>query len=279
MTTTFMASDIPVRRDRQTRGRGGAYWPVALIVPGMVAAGALASSIGPRRLPRHVRAGLSWTFAGASVLGFARWQLARLFTEKPTYELERRCGEMELRLYPELVQAETTVAEEDWDQALAEGSRRLAAYVFGANAQQEHISMTSPVLSSPADRNELEMISPLNARTAEGYTVAFLMPRERKLPSLPRPRDSRVTLRALPARRVCVLRRRGRFTCERLRAVESRLLALVERAGLCAISEPAFAAYDPPWTLSILRRFEIWVDVADGQPGQTTRRAAGRSRR
>lgn len=277
MTTAFMASDVADHRDRQPRGRGGAYWPALLIVPGMVAAGTLASNLGPRRLPRPLRVGLSWALAGASLLGFARWQLARLFTERPAYELEGSCGELELRRYPELVQAETTVAEEEWDQAVEEGFRRLAKYIFGGNAQREHISMTLPVLSSAAERAELEMSSPVAARTPEGYTVAFLMPRGSGLPALPPPRDSRVTLRALPARRVGVLRRRGRFTSERLRAEESRLLALVERAGLYPISEPAFAAYDPPWTLPPLRRSEIWVDVADARPGYTNCRAAGSS--
>lgn len=279
MTTTFMASGTSDHRDRQTRGRGGAYWPALLIAPGVVVAGALASNLGPLRLPHAVRVGLSWALAGASVVGFARWQLARLFTERPSYDLERRCGELELRRYPSLVQAETTVAEEDWELALEEGIRRLAAYIAGDNARREQLSITSPVLSSPAERNELEMISPATARTPEGYTVVFLMPSERDLPSLPAPRDSRVTLRALPARRIGVLRRRGRCTCERVRAEESRLWALVEHAGLSPISEPALAAYDPPWTLPMLRRFEIWVDVANAQVGHTGGRTAGRSSR
>jgi len=261
-------ADPPAKRGVLARSAG---------LPGMLAAGALASNLLAGRLPPRLRVGLSGVLAGVSVLGFARWQLGRLFTEKPAYELRGRCGELELRQYPQLVQAETTVAEEDWDQALAEGFRRLATYVLGGNAQREHVSMTSPVLCSPAERDELEMSSPVTTRTPEGYTVAFLMPRGRGLPGLPPPRDSRVTLRALPARRVGVLRRRGRFTSERLRAEESRLLALVEQAGLSPISEPAFAAYDPPWTLPVLRRSEVWVDVADAQRGQTSWRAAGRS--
>jgi hypothetical protein len=277
MTTTFMTREATAPREGQTLGRGVAYWPLALTLPGLVAAGALAYSIGPRRLSRPVRVRLSWALAGASALGVARWQLARLFTAIPSYQLERRFGELELRHYPRHIQAETTVAEEDWDQALAAGLRRLDGYMRGGNTGGEQLSMTWPILSSPAERDELEMSSPVTARTPEGYTLAILMPSERNLPSLPEPRDPRVTLRALPPRRVGVLRRSGRFTCERLRAEESRLLVLVERAGLVPISEPALARYDAPWTLPMLRRFELWVDVADARSDQTSPRTPGGS--
>lgn len=200
---------------------------------------------------------------GVTALGLARWQLTRLFTEKPAYQREGRFGELELRRYPCLVQAETTVVGEDWDEALSEGFRRLASYLFGGNAQHESLPMTAPVVSSPAGREELEMMSPLTStRRSEGYTVAFYMPRGRTLTTLPPPQDSRVSLRSVPSRRVAALRGRGRYTGERLRARESRLMALVEQAGLTPLSEPTFAAYDPPSTLPMLRRLEMWIEVA-----------------
>lgn len=260
MTTSFIeaTSELPGRRAR--RRRSVAYWPIALILPGALASAALASRAG--KLSSRVRASGLWALGGASALALARWQLLRFFIEKPTYVLESRIGKLEVRRYPAFVQAETILPGEDWDEALSEGFRRLKHYISAGNTGAEHIPMTAPVLSSPARRDELEMTSPVTARTSEGYTVAFLMPKDRDLSTLPAPRDARVSLRALPPRRVAALRHSGRVTGERLRVQESRLLSCVEQAGLIPISEPTFAAYDPPSTLPILRRLELWVQVA-----------------
>src|SRR5262245_23809470 len=110
-----------------------------------------------------MRRGRSWAWVwlgGAAVGGaaaIARWQLARLFTEHPKYQVEGRVGSLEIRRYAPRWVAETRI-EGSWDRALSEGFRRLAHYIFGNNHRGQ-------VNSRGTER--LPMTSPINVRRTE----------------------------------------------------------------------------------------------------------------
>ena len=208
------------------------------------------------------RKGLVRMLAGAIFLiGIIRWQFARLFTEQPRYIIDSSRGGVEIRRYSGRVVAETTVDEPDWDRALNEGFRRLAGYIFGGNVPQQKIAMTTPVA---ARSQRIAMTSPVQARAnAAGWTIAFTMPKERPLESLPQPSDRRVTLREEPPLRVAVMRFRGRYTAERVGAARTELLRRVRAQGIATRGEPEFAGYDPPLTLPWLRRNEVWIELTE----------------
>ena len=207
----------------------------------------------PSNLAKRLRASLA--VAGALALGaaVARWQLTRLFTEQAPYEVERRLGHIEIRKYPSIVVAQTTVTGKPWRKALGDGFRRLAGYIFGRDApgHREHIPMTTPVFAT---------------RSGDVHDVQFFMPKGSSLESLPPPRDPRVELRTLPPRRVAVRRSHGTYRGSRVRALQRELLEEVRRAGLATRGEVGFAGYDPPSTLPLLRRVEAWVELAPDQP-------------
>ena len=184
--------------------------------------------------------------AGTLVLaGALRWQLQRWFTEQPAYEIERTIGDLEIRRYPARLQARTFV-EAPFETAIDEGFRRLARYIFGGNSTHERVAMTTPV----------------SARYAvEGQEVMFTMPPGKHLEDLPRPDDPKIDLVEIPARRVAVLKFRGRYKAETVEAETRRLRQLVDNAGLVPSGEPMFAGYDPPMTLPFLRRVEVWLEV------------------
>ncbi len=71
-----------------------------------------------------------------------------------------------------MVVAQTTVTGEPWGQALSEGFRRLAGYIFGrgASGRRNRIAMTTPVLAT---------------RTGDLQDVQFVMPRGSSHESLP----------------------------------------------------------------------------------------------
>jgi hypothetical protein len=242
-----------------------------------------------------VRTSRQWFWALAGALGgaaLARWQLARWFTEQPRYGVEQRLGELEIRVYGARWVAETTVSDATWEQALDQGFRRLAAYIFGSNHrspfQPERLPAPAPLrpaaafpaddgndsgysipmpvaeVSRPARVTEkLAMTAPVNVTTDEdrSYTVAFNLPEGRTLGSLPAPDDERVRLERRPQRRVAVLRYRGRHSGPRVAHMFSELLGRVRAEGLSYRGSPEFAAYDPPTTLPFLRRNEVWVEV------------------
>ncbi|HEY4103079.1 MAG TPA: heme-binding protein [Polyangiaceae bacterium] len=191
--------------------------------------------------------------AGAALgLGFARWQWSRFFIEQSKYTVEFRIGNFEVRRYTPSARAETIVEGLPWKAALSEGFRRIAAYTFGQvqHGDKERIALTAPVTAT---------VGPTEIATR---TLTFTMPRHRLLSSLPTPKDNRVRLRYVPARRVAALRFRGRYGGNLPAKSRDELLARVRLAGLHALGEVTFAGYDPPSTLPWLRRNEVLVDLA-----------------
>ena len=126
--------------------------------------------------------------------------------------------------------------------------------------------MTAPVTSTRSGGQEIAMTAPVTSEPAgDGtWTVAFIMPEQWSMDTLPAPDDASVELRELTARRVAVIRFSGlmgeRQSAEHLSQLE-RFLA---DRGLQAVSAPTFAAYDPPWIPGPFRRNEIWIEIAAG---------------
>lgn len=207
----------------------------------------LALGAGVAALTRSRRAS---TIAGAVSLGalaVLRWQLARWFTHQPAYVVEDRIGELEIRYYAPRIEAHTRLGTLDFETALDEGYHRLAAYLRGDNAAGEVLAMTTPVTNMP------------RART---HSVAFVMPPDRTLLSLPLPTDPRVSLVTIPECRIAALRFHGRYTGATMLEQTRRLHERVAAADLDPRGQPIFAAYDPPTTLPWLRRAEIWIALA-----------------
>lgn len=246
-------SDIATAPQARTLPRKLAFALAGLAAP--VAAGHLAARlIGSRRA--------GWLAGGLTLTAIAalRWQLQRWVNDEPSYTVERRVGELEIRRYAPRVEARTRIEDPDFDSALQTGFRRLAGYIFGGNAGGESLAMTGPV---QARGERLAMTGPVQARgSAGGHELSFVMPMGRTLASLPRPRDARVELVAAPEQRVAVLCYRGRYRGERVAREARRLSALAAAAGLSARGEPAFAGFDPPSTLPWLRRNELWLELA-----------------
>ena len=240
------------------------FWPVAVLGPALAFGVAGLAGRGPRVLRKNpVLAGL---LTGGALVGLAKWQLDRFFTETPDYEVVRAFEGFEIRHYPPRVVAETTVHGVEHDDALNEGFSRLARYIFGDNegarsamaapielretsgeaAKGEHIAMTTPVTSHAYD---------------DGHVVTFTMPKHRALELLPVPKDARVRVRRTEGERFAVLTYRGTYGGELARAQQEELLARVKEQGLVTRGTPIFAGYDAPSTLPALRRVEAWVEL------------------
>ncbi|HEU5055689.1 MAG TPA: heme-binding protein [Kofleriaceae bacterium] len=219
--------------------RKAAFWSALIGAPALIGAGA-ARLFGTRR------AGLLAGGLTALGLGGVRWQLQRLFNDEPDHELERRIGRLEIRRMTPRVEARTSVDVEDFDQALQLGFERLFDYINGGNRTVETIEMTSPV----------------TATHRLGFTIGFVMPPGRTRASLPVPDDDTILLSEVPSQRIAALRFAGRYDADNVGTHESELLRLVAEAGLEAFGPIVFAGYDPPSTLPILRRNELWVELA-----------------
>ncbi len=237
----------------------GAVWSAGLAPLGAAIAATIAF---PKS--RLARAGLASAVLWGGGVALFRWQMQRLFAPQPAYAVEKRFGRMEIRRYPAMVTAETTVFGASWRESISDAFARLAAYIGGENIDSEQLEMISPVSAQEHGREALPMNAPVTVRrdADNAVTLSFVMPLGRRASSLPRPIDTRVTLVAHAARRIAVTSFRGFFDGRTAREGGRNLIDRARTAGLLPRGEPMFAAYDPPTTLALLRREEVWVELA-----------------
>ncbi|RKT46412.1 SOUL heme-binding protein [Thiocapsa rosea] len=189
--------------------------------------------------------------------------------EEPDYRVVRTFSDFELRRYPSYAVAETEVAG-PFDEAGNQAFRILAGYIFGDNRADTKIEMTAPVTQRPAagEGERIEMTAPVVQRPASGtegetFVVSFVMPDRFTLDTLPEPVDPRVRLREEPGKLMAVRRYSGRWTETRYRENEAQLLRAVEEAGLKPLAAPVYARYNSPFSLWLMRRNEVMVEVAE----------------
>jgi len=192
---------------------------------------------------------------------------AAMATEEPEYRLIARDGPIEVREYASMIVAEVIV-EGPRRAASNQGFRPLANYIFGANTPQAEIAMTAPVTASQRTGQEIAMTAPVTAAEGEGgWTVAFIMPAQWSMDTLPAPNDPSVTLREIPAKRVAAIRFSGFASDRAVARAEAALVEWLAAQGLAMTSEPSYAYYNAPWVPGPLRRNEVMVQIASDEAG------------
>lgn len=176
------------------------------------------------------------------VFALAGCKTSRLGYESAPYAVVQSDGAFEIRDYPELTIVEASMAESGTDETT--GFRKLFSYITGKNQANQKIAMTTPVFISGGKG-----------------TMSFVMPAEFSFDGIPRPLDSSLVIKKIPAGRFAVLR----FSGGRSSTKEAEKLALLKNwissQGLVAEEEPVYGYFDPPWTLAFLRRNEVMLRV------------------
>jgi len=180
--------------------------------------------------------------------------------EEANYTVIMKEGNYELRQYEPHIVAETLV-DGDFDKAGNEGFRRLFKYISGENQKKHAIAMTTPV-SQDAGPEKIAMTAPVDqARTGDRWRIAFHMPSEFTIDTLPQPVDPKVSLRQVPARRMAAITYSGTWSKERYEEQKTLLEAFILKQKLSPIGEPVLARYNSPFTLWFLRRNEVLIPV------------------
>jgi hypothetical protein len=189
--------------------------------------------------------------------------------DEPAYELVSASGAIQIRDYPALLLAEVEVRG-DMTRAGNQGFRPLAGFIFGDNQApggeggSANIAMTSPVIQTRSER--IAMTSPVTQTRADPdantWRVAFIMPGDWTMETLPRPNDPSVTVREQPARRLAAIRFSGGPDENRFARKAEELAAFLTAEGYDIIGEPVYARYNPPWTPTPMRRNEVLIEIA-----------------
>ena len=193
-----------------------------------------------------------WIGLGLALLSVSEAKAA----DEPPHRVILRDGPIEIRDYDARILAEVDVSGQ-MGAASNAGFRPLAGYIFGGNQTASggstEIAMTTPVTQTPViDGETTEM---------DRWRVAFVMPPQWSMDTLPRPRDPRVSLREVPAERIVAIRFNGGSRLDRFRDHEAELRRFMADRGLQAAGEAVYARYDPPWIPTPFRRNEVMIPV------------------
>jgi len=139
---------------------------------------------------------------------------------------------------------------------------KLFNYISGENKAQKKIPMTAPVLQEQSWQ-KIPMTSPVfQQENEQGWEMAFILPEHYSLNNAPVPIDPSLSLDYVAPKLVGVIRYTGETSEAKMKSLFAELKLWLEQKGYQTISDFRSARYDPPFTLPLLRRSEIHVDVA-----------------
>jgi SOUL heme-binding protein len=180
--------------------------------------------------------------------------------ELPPYTVLHKEEQIELRQYAPQLMAEVTVTGKR-EEAIREGFKILAAYIFGQNDASSKVAMTTPVTQEPVSE-KIAMTTPVTQeKSGNAWLVRFGMPKQYTQETLPKPKDPRIHFTMTkPSKRVAIIYS-GFSSEEKMASNTQRLEAFIADEKLMRIGEPIMAFYDDPFTLPWRRRNEIIVEV------------------
>ena len=166
--------------------------------------------------------------------------MSRSVSETPYEVSEILENGVEIREYPEEIWA-TTVAE-DQNSAFSP----LFRYISGDNERGEKIEMTAPVVTMNTER---------------GQFMAFIMPEQFDINSIPKPSSNKVKIELVEPRKLATIRFSGYANQENYEKNLEILNKTLEIRGISTKGEPLLMQYNDPWTPPFLRRNEIAIQV------------------
>ena len=180
-------------------------------------------------------------------------------TETPKYSVIKKQEEIELRQYSGYIQAQVDVFANGYKSAIEKGFNVLAGFIFGNNVSQQRIEMTVPVQASQSQK--IAMTTPVTVTGNDFFTVAFIMPSEYTLQTLPIPKDDRIHFTLISTHQMAAIRFSGYFRQENIRKNKERLILWLKEQGLEMEGDFIIAGYNPPWIPGFLARNEVLIKI------------------
>ncbi len=179
--------------------------------------------------------------------------------ETPNYRIIKSDRNIEIRQYEPMIIAKVRMDGERED-AIGDGFRLLADYIFGNNTVEQNMTLTTPVQQQ--ESTKIKMTAPVQQQSAgSSWQVSFVMPSEYSIRTLPKPSNDRVILKEIPAKKFVVIKFSGMNSDANLKENEDKLMQYVKANDLLLVGSPKYAFYNPPWTLPPMRRNEVMIEI------------------
>jgi hypothetical protein len=170
-----------------------------------------------------------------------------IMVEQATYDVLRKINAVEIRRYPPLIIARV-------DGYGDGGFNILFNFITGNNRQESNLRMTAPVVSE-----QIAMTAPVMSETG---SLAFIMPEEYSLETMPEPLDNRVKIVEVSERVVAALRFSCCWSNSLFRKKLTELLKELDKAGIKAAGQAFSMRYNGSFNPWFLRRNEVAVPVS-----------------
>ncbi|CAN5582892.1 heme-binding protein [soil metagenome] len=208
---------------------------------------------------------LFFGLVGAAVAAGIAQNEAVSKAEQPKYDVLESHEDIEIRQYDPTVVAEVEIAGTQ-KEALEQGFRVLAGYIFGKNQSNQTFSTQKIAMTAPVSQQKSEKIAMTAPVTAEAHgsiwKIRFTMPSQYSLATLPQPKDERIQLLEVPGELVAALRFSGLANQHDMEKKADVLETFLIKNNKKSLGEPVHAFYNPPWTLPFLRRNEVLIKLA-----------------
>ena len=179
--------------------------------------------------------------------------------EKPDYKVIQTEQNIEIRQYEPMIIAEVEVDGKRED-AIRDGFRLIADYIFGNNTVQRDIAMTAPVQQQESQK--IAMTAPVQQQsTGRSWQISFVMPSKYSMETLPEPKNDRVRLKEILTKKFVVIEFSGTNSNENVTEHENQLMNYIEANQIKIIDSPKYAFYNAPWTLPFMRRNEVMIEI------------------
>ncbi|HYW49423.1 MAG TPA: heme-binding protein [Gemmatimonadaceae bacterium] len=183
--------------------------------------------------------------------------------EEPAYTVLDTIGDVEIRRYAPALLAQVTVRG-DHEHALNESFNILARYIYGKNAEDATLHMTSPVFQAPTAGDDASTTPMLRDADGDAWTVAFFLSNDLLPEEAPQPEDPAVQLVMRPQTTIGSLRFTGNNTEARRAESKRTLLETLTRDGRWrVIDDVSWAQYDQPFAVPFLKRNEAHAELEE----------------
>ncbi len=193
---------------------------------------------------------------GCSAVGNSKTEIApyQVIESEPDSKIE-------LRTYDQMVLVSTSMNSAKGNSAF----RKLFKYISGDNIDQSKIPMTAPVFMDEENKDygkKIPMTAPVFMdENSETPMMSFVMPREFTLETTPKPTDPEVMVSEIKNYTVAVIQFNGTLSDTNVKKHEQILEEWIEDQEYEIIGSYKKAGYNAPFTLPMLRRNEVLIEV------------------
>jgi len=171
---------------------------------------------------------------------------AELNIYTPEYIVDAKYNNIEIRYYDKF-NVITTTETETYKKATYLGFKTLASYIFGNNKSNVKIPMTTPVITSSPNNDNIE--------------ISFILNNKFNISKMPEPNTDKIEFKEVSLGKVATISFGFWATPKRIIKFSNILKEYLNKNSIDLTSEFLVAQYNSPWVMPPLRKNEIIVSI------------------